>query len=296
VDNNEPQFGTIGVFPNPDAIAEFKVTTSVPSADVGRAAGAVINATIESGTNNFHGKLFYYGQNSALNAYNPVLKTRLAEAQARNASAIEINSLQKAVQQIHEFGFTFGGPLTLPRFGEGGPTTISGRDRTFFFVDFLGQRNNLPFPANSTVPTALTRTGNFSEFTDPIINPFTGQPFPGNIIPQNLISPVGRNYLNAFPLPTRNVTNPGDALESRNFFTQRANTERVNNFGIKIDHRISDKNSLTGRYNDQRLTTERANLLPGNIPTAGFGAGEERGNARQFKFQSLTAASAARAV
>src|SRR5689334_12710541 len=68
VDNNEPQFGTIGVFPNPDAIAEFKVSTSIPPAEVGRAAGAVINTTTKSGTNNVHGSLYYYGQNSALNA------------------------------------------------------------------------------------------------------------------------------------------------------------------------------------------------------------------------------------
>ncbi|MGH9931559.1 MAG: carboxypeptidase regulatory-like domain-containing protein, partial [Pyrinomonadaceae bacterium] len=68
VDNNEPQFGTIGTFPNPDAIAEFKVTTSIPPAEVGRAAGAVINTSIKSGTNAFHGSLYYYGQNSRLNA------------------------------------------------------------------------------------------------------------------------------------------------------------------------------------------------------------------------------------
>ena len=57
VDNNEPQFRTIGVFPNPDAIAEFRVTTSIPPAEVGRAAGAVINTTTKSGTNDFHGSL-----------------------------------------------------------------------------------------------------------------------------------------------------------------------------------------------------------------------------------------------
>ncbi|MCV5675606.1 hypothetical protein OFN11_29110, partial [Escherichia coli] len=91
-----------------------------------------------------------YGQNSALNAYHPALKTRLAEALARRASALEIDALKKPVQQIHEFGGTLGGPLYLPRFGEGGPAVISGRDRTFFFVEYLGQRNNLPFPANST--------------------------------------------------------------------------------------------------------------------------------------------------
>src|SRR6266540_287277 len=106
VDNNEPQFGTIGVFPNPDAIAEFKVTTSIPPAEVGRAAGAVINTTTKSGTNGFHGSLYYYGQNSALNAYHPKLKTDRAAAISRGVT--NLAPFNKTVQQIHEFGATIG--------------------------------------------------------------------------------------------------------------------------------------------------------------------------------------------
>lgn len=269
VDNNEPQFGTIGTFPNPDAIAEFKVTTSIPPAEVGRAAGAVINTSIKSGTNDFHGSLYYYGQNSRLNAYHVALKTRLAEAIARGSSPAEITQLQKAVQQIHEFGGTLGGPIV--------------RNRTFFFFDFLGQRNNLPFPTNTVVPTALSRTGNFSEFPT-IFNPFTGAPFPGNVI--NIpLDAVGTKYLAAYPLPTRNLFNPsGDNnnVNGNNYFTQRANKERINNPEIKIDHKLSDNNSLSGRFSNQPLETVRANFFPGNIATAGFGAGEERGNSRQI--------------
>ncbi len=269
VDNNEPQFGTIGTFPNPDAIAEFKVTTSIPPAEVGRAAGAVINTSIKSGTNAFHGSLYYYGQNSRLNAYHVALKTRLAEAIARGSSPLEIGQLKKAVQQIHEFGGTLGGPIY--------------KNRTFFFFDFLGQRNNLPFPTNTVVPTALSRNGNFTEFPT-IFNPFTGAAFAGNII--NLpLNTVGKNYLARYPLPTRNLFNPsGDNnnVNGNNFFTQRANKERINNPEIKIDHKLSDNNSLSGRFSNQPLSTVRANLLPGDIATAGFGAGEERGNSRQI--------------
>src|SRR5215510_658259 len=107
VDNNEPQFGSIGVFPNPDAIAEFRVSTSIPPAEVGRASGAVINTTTKSGGNAFHGSLYYYGQNSALNAFHPILKRRRAEAEARGDLFVP----DKAVQQIHEFGGTVGGPI-----------------------------------------------------------------------------------------------------------------------------------------------------------------------------------------
>ena len=292
VDNNEPQFGTIGVFPNPDAIAEFKVTTSIPPAEVGRASGAVISTTILSGTNTFHGSGYYYGQNSALNAYHPILKRNRGDAIARGVT--NLGPFNKAVQQIHEFGGTIGGPLILPRFGEGGESVWKGTNRTFFFFDYLGQRNHLPFPASSTVPTAGSRNGNFSGFANvdcdrngsttgandgPVCNPFTGKAFPNATIPANLISPISQKLFNLFPLPTINVFDPNQG--NNNFFTQRNNQERTNNYEIKIDHKLSQKNSLTGRYSRQDLKTNRANLLPG-LPTAGFGAGDEIGNTRQI--------------
>ena len=277
VDNNEPQFGTIGVFPNPDAIAEFKVTTSIPPAEVGRAAGAVINTSIKSGTNAFHGSGYYYGQNSALNAYHPMLKRDRANAISRGVT--NLGPFTKAVQQIHEFGGTIGGPII--------------KNKTFFFFDYLGQRNHLPFPASSTVPTPGSRNGNFSAFSNvdcdrdgsktgandgPICNPFTGKAFPNATIPDNLISPISKKLFNLYPLPTVNILNPDQG--NNNFFTQRNNQERINNYEIKIDHRVSTNNSVSGRYNDQQLKTNRANLLQG-LPTAGFGAGDEVGNTRQ---------------
>src|SRR3989441_2282294 len=276
VDNNEPQFGTIGVFPNPDAIAEFKVTTSIPPAEVGRASGAVISTTILSGTNQFHGSGYYYGQNSALNAYHPILKRNRGDAIARGVT--NLAPLTKAVQQIHEFGGTIGGPII--------------KNKTFFFFDYLGQRNHLPFPASSTVPTAGSRNGNFTGFANhdcdgigattaddgPVCNPFTGTAFANATIPDNLISPISKKLFNLYPLPTINVFNPDQG--NNNFFTQRNNQERISNYEFKIDHRLSAKNSLTGRYSNQDLKTNRANLLPG-LPTAGFGAGDEVGNTRQ---------------
>ncbi|HSE99021.1 MAG TPA: TonB-dependent receptor, partial [Blastocatellia bacterium] len=266
VDNNEPQFGTIGVFPNPDSIAEFRVTTSIPPAEVGRASGAVINVTTQSGSNNFHGSIYYYGQNSALNAFHPILKRDRAIAQARGDAFIP----DKAVQQIHEFGATVGGPIF--------------KDKTFFFYDYLGQRNNIPFPFTSTVPTALARQGDFSEFPT-ITDPRTGQPFPGNRIPASRFDPIAQRILALFPLPTTNVFNPGQF--NSNYAAQRENQERINNHGIKIDHRFSGSNALTGRYTEQRLKNVRENFFPTSIigppglPTAGFGAGEEVGNTRQ---------------
>jgi hypothetical protein len=238
----------------------------------------VINTSIKSGTNDFHGSGYYYGQNSALNAYHPKLKRDRSDAISRGVT--NLTPFTKAVQQIHEFGGTIGGPIF--------------KNRTFFFFDYLGQRNHLPFPASSTVPTPLSRNGNFSGFSNvdcdrdgvttgtndgPVCNPFTGKAFAGGVIPDALISPISKRLANLFPLPTINVVNPGQF--NNNYFTQRANQERINNYEIKIDHRLSEKNSLTGRYNDQRLKTNRANLLQG-LPTAGFGAGDEVGDTRQI--------------
>jgi carboxypeptidase family protein len=267
VDNNEPQFGTIGVFPNPDAIAEFKVTTSVPPAEIGRASGAVINTTTKSGTNDFHGSLYYYGQNSALNAFHPMLKRDRALAISRGDAFIP----DKAVQQIHEFGGTIGGPIF--------------KNKTFFFFDYLGQRNNIPFPFTSTVPTALSREGNFSEFPT-ITDPLTALPFTGNIIPPGRISAIAQRIARLYPLPTANIFNPGE--NNKNYASLRQNREVIDNYGVKIDHRFGASNSLTGRFNNQNLKNVRENFFPASVtgppglPTAGFGAGEEVGNTRQI--------------
>ncbi|MEW6125416.1 MAG: TonB-dependent receptor [Acidobacteriota bacterium] len=260
VDNNEPQFGTIGVFVNPDAIAEFKVSTSVPQAEVGRASGAVINTVVKSGTNEFHGSLYYYGSNSELNAYHPILKRNRNEAMIRGDRVLPV----KAVQQTHEYGGTFGGPIF--------------KNRTFFFFDYLGARNNFPTPLASTVPTEKVRVGDFSEYTTPVLNPLTGQPFPNNRIPANLLSPNAQKFFNLFPLPTAaNIINPSQG--TNNFFSTRKVRELVDNYGIKVDHRLGDNDSLQGRYNHQDYQNLRDSFFS-TVP-AGFGAGEETGDTRQ---------------
>ncbi|HKQ51441.1 MAG TPA: carboxypeptidase-like regulatory domain-containing protein, partial [Pyrinomonadaceae bacterium] len=230
VDNNESQFGQIAIFPNPDSIQEFKVETSVPSAESGRAGGAIISTTFKSGGNRVHGSVFEYYQGRVAGA-NPVY----------NSNPPNFN--------VHNFGGTVGGPIFLPHFGEGGPILYDGRNKSFFFFAFNGQRNSTPAfggPEDPvTVPLAAFRNGDFSSLLQPgnpqtfntingpVIAPegtifdANGNPFPGNIIPASQFSPAGFNVLNAYPLPT------GSGF-IRNYARNRKESANINQYDIKI--------------------------------------------------------------
>lgn len=283
IDNNESQFGQIAIFPNPDAIQEFKVETSVPSADSGRAGGAIISTTFKSGTNRVHGSAFEYYQ-------------------GRIAGANPVYSSNPPNYNVHNFGGTVGGPFFLPRFGEGGPSLWDGRNKLFFFVAYNGQRNSTPAfggPEDPvTVPTEAFRRGDFSALLQPgvlhtyntihgpVVAPqgtifdANGNPFPGNIIPQSLFSPAGFNLLNAYALPTTSGL-------LRNYARNRKESANITQYDIKIDDNITTNNHIFGRYSKATNERIRDNNFPlGSSPNgldlpSGFGAGNEFGNTRQ---------------
>src|SRR5713226_242377 len=273
VDNNEPIYGQIGVFPNPDAIQEFRVDTSLAKAEAGR-GGAQINTTYKSGTNEIHGTASYYGQNTALNAINPGIgEARFLSGRTGAAAA---KFLPKTTAHINEFGATLGGPII--------------KNKLFFFGDYLGQRNLIPTQFETAVPTQGARSGDFSDFTQQLVDPKTGNPFPGNVIP-NLttrtdFSPVAQKYFNQFPLPNVKTASGGDIIDPSaqngnvNYIGVRRNQESIDSFDAKADYRFSDKNTLAGRYTRDNQQRVRANFFP-VLPTAGFGAGDELGNTRQ---------------
>jgi hypothetical protein len=166
VANNEPLNQFINISPPLEAIQEFNVQTVNPTAEFGVFGGAIVNVTTRSGTNEYHGNVFEYMRNEALNA-----KTFFAQ--------------KKAPFKSHQFGGGLGGPIV--------------RNRAFFFVDtqiFLQHTGNTNL---FTVPTALQRTGNLSEENTQIFNPLTGQQFQGNIITG--INPISLQVANLYPLP-----------------------------------------------------------------------------------------------
>jgi hypothetical protein len=257
VDNNESLVNTINIFPAAEATQEFRVQTSVATAEFGRGGGAIINTVVKSGKNDFYGSAFGFIRNSALDARPTFFNS-------------EANQRRTPLFRRSQFGGTFGGPLYLPAFGEGGPVLTGGRNRLFFFADYEGLRQFLPVGVDTaTVPTARTRVGDFSELLPSIqlTDPLTGLPIPGNrldLLPGNRLNPVALRYLQAFPLPNRSGF-------LNNYVTTRNQTLNSDTFDVRIDGNINDKNQAFGRFSYGRYdqtTTSRLPALP-----AGFGSG-----------------------
>ena len=167
IDNNERVIGSIGVRPSVDAIQEVSVQTNVFTAEVGRAAGAIVNVITKSGTNSFHGTAYEFFRNDKLNA-NPFKFGA---------------TIPKPKFRQNQFGGSLGGPIW--------------KDHTFFFADYEGLnivRNQNP--TTTTVPTLFERQ-NPGNFTD--------NPAIGTIIPAANFDRVGLQYFNLFPLPTNNL-------------------------------------------------------------------------------------------
>lgn len=206
-DNHDPYFNTPAAFPSPDALQEFSIQTNSYAADKGRNAGAIMNAITKSGTNQFHGTLFEFLRNEKLNA--------------RSFFADTVPPFKR-----NQYGGTIGGPVL--------------RDKLFFFGSYQGTRErSAPGSQTATVPTAAMRTGDFSNFSKTINDPTTGNPFPGNIIPENRLSQPALGFQNEFiPLP-----NKGESLHT---FASGQTIDDDQVIG-KVDYNISDANRLYGR-------------------------------------------------
>jgi hypothetical protein len=208
-------FANENIPPSPDAVSEFRVETNNYSAEYGRSTGAVINATVRRGTNQFHGRAWDYNRNTAFNAIGPFLPPG-----ATNGPKFIRN----------QFGGTFGGPIW--------------KDHTFFFADYEGMRqifNNAN--TTSTLPTAAQRAGNFSGFA--LRNPMTGESYPTGQIPASAITPFARSVLDLLPQPTQ----PGIA---NNFAITPRGTINDDKADIRVDHTFSQRLTIFGRYSEHR--------------------------------------------
>ena len=292
VDNNEGQFGQIGIYPPPDSIAEFKIETSVAPAERGRAGGGIISTTTKSGGNHLHGTLYEFYQGRFMSA--------LSRQDKRNVNAI-------TNRNTHQFGGTVGGPMWLPRFGEGGPSIWRGRDKMFFFGYYEGQRNATPSTTGDfgfvSVPTAKMRVGDFSELLRPgttrtyntIAGPKDapiGTVFCANANPAlnndirncgQTLSQAALNVLQAYPLPTVS----GRIFD--NFATNRKEKYNRDGYGFRFDNNFRTSDQFFFAYSKDKSSRARDNNFPiGTSPTgkdlpSGFGAGNEFGNSRGIR-------------
>jgi hypothetical protein len=173
---------------NLDIIAEFKVITNSQPAEFGRSAGAAINVVTKGGTNEFHGVGYWFHRHEGLNANN-----------WRN----NLENRSRQLQRRNWFGYNLGGPVPLPG------NFNRNRDKLFFFFGQEFRKQLLPNNLrNVTVPTELERRGDFSQSREGdgspvrILDPLNNkQPFPGNVIPQNRLTPDGVKILSFYPLP-----------------------------------------------------------------------------------------------
>ncbi|MGB6675388.1 MAG: carboxypeptidase-like regulatory domain-containing protein, partial [Terriglobales bacterium] len=262
-DNNQLDEGGIAIFPNLDAVQEFKVLTYNYSAEYGERAGPTVLVTTKSGSNQFHGSVFEYFRNTDLDARNYFAPT-------------------KNKFNLNQFGGSLGGPIQ--------------KDKTFFFLDYQAKMQRLGVPFTGLVPTTAMTTpdaaGDYNFNLDPfgnprgssafpnLTNPYSQSPFqcvPGtttpepvnvngsqaagsvcNTIPAALVNSAGAKAIQLYPTP-----NAANLASGFNYVNQPVRKLNEGTGDIRVDHNFSTKDSIFGRFSYDQAT----NFVPGGSPT-----------------------------
>ncbi len=224
--NNDIYTNVNQPFPFPDALQEFSVQTSNYSAKFGGNAGGVVNVVTKSGTNEFHGSALEFVRN--------------AEFNARNFFAAKRDQLKR-----NQYGGTFGGPVIIPKL-------YNGKNKDFFFFGYQGTPiRNVGNTSSAYVPLAQNLKGDFSNTLSasdpanpfgkatPVLDPQTGTPFAGNIIPTSRLDPAALNFMKYLP-----VQSSGNGR----IFYSTPLAQNFNEILAREDHNFSDKDRLSVRY------------------------------------------------
>jgi len=241
IDNNSNDNGGVVLRTNVDAIQEFKIQTNTYSAEFGRSGGAVVNAITKSGSNRYHGDVFEFFRNSALDA----------------RDYFELPSDKKASYKQNQFGGTLGGPIRA--------------GKLFWFGDYQRTVIRNPMVLISVVPTPAERSGDFSDPLEPIIyDPSTGLPFLNNKIPSNRIDPISQAFMNLYPDP--NVSGQGN-----NYNISPTEKDSINQGDGRLDYTASQRDQVFVRYSMAGRTDIRPAPLPGlaNGGDSSTGVGHE---------------------
>jgi hypothetical protein len=205
---NSVQYGEGNPLPPPDFVEEFKVVHDSYDAERGEASATIVQVITKSGTNNFHGDLWEFHRDNALNARNFFSATTPFLVQ-------------------NQFGFSLGGPIR--------------KNKTLFFAGYQGTRIHADALRDSAFPpTAAEKAGDFSQSMNGVpVDPSTGQPFKGGIIPSSRWDPAAVKYLSVLP--------PANTPDGRYVDTPSVVTDG-DEWDLKVDHDLSNKNRLSARY------------------------------------------------
>ena len=239
--NNELAVGgSTGAQPRPDALQEFRILTSNFDAEFGRNAGSIINVVTRGGTSAYHGNARGFWRPTTLSSRGYFDPTRKR-------------------YERKEIGGNFGGPVKVPY-------VYNGKEKTFFFVDYETRRQLIGNTRTITgLPSAKELAGDFSGLGNDLIDPSTGAPFAGNIIPADRVSPIAKFYLKYLP--------PADATGSARVGANEITNNTYVTF--RIDHQTSAKNQVSFSSNiyDQNVFAPFA-FYGADVP--GFGSEDKR--------------------
>ena len=263
--NNNIYLNSWAISPPPDALDEFNVQSHITDAQFAISSGANINIVTRSGTNDFHGSLWEFFRNSALDAQTFPATERLPYRQ-------------------NQYGVYLGGPLTIPHL-------IRGKDNTWFALYWEGFRSAKSNSYFGSTLTSAMRAGDFSallgkpvgtdglgrpEYANEIYDPATSRqdpanpatiirdPFPGNIIPSDRINPASALLIKKYyPLPNLNVA--AGVLPNLRFNGTAVTAS--DQAGIRVDHRFGASNTIFGRYNRTNINLSTPQSLPGYLHT-----------------------------
>ena len=217
---------------NIDTVAEVNILRSNYTAEFGRSGGGQVNVITKSGSNDVSGSGFWFLRQDSWDA-SPFFGTYDPDKNGRkNAAPVDYDN----------YGYTVGGPLK--------------RGKLFFF--FGQEFRNIELVrgggvANTRVATERQRRGDFSEFSVAIIDPLTGLPFPGNVIPSNRIDPLAQALLNRFPSPN---ADPAALGGNRNFSVATPQVRDFREELVRVDYHLSDTHRVYGRFIKDTIPSE----------------------------------------
>lgn len=226
--------------PTPEAVQEFRISSNNYDAQYGRTAGGTMSVAIKGGTNQYHGVLYWYNQNTI---------------DAANKFDLNRAGLKRTAYNQNNPGLEFDGPIRIPH-------VYDGKNKTFFMYSFEMWRDSIPTPATDTTPqpeavlgnfnTTLQSNGNPVVIYDPNTTlagaPYTRTPFPGDIIPANRINPVGAKIASFYPKPTQPNQNIPSAQTSNVIAAPNARTDAYDAHVLRIDQTITEKQKFFSRF------------------------------------------------